>query len=371
MILEERLAALHLLGTPVWVYDVTVYRILWANRAAVALWQAGSVEALLQRDFSPLTDLERTRQSVNQESIERGQVLIQDLSIFPSGDPVRLRCILSGVPLDDGRIAMMCEAHVKHGVDLVQLRGIEAIRHTSALVTLATPLGEVLMQNPASQRAYGVSATIEGWFTDPAVLRRILERAADEAIYRGEVQIATTEGARWHLTESRPTRDPATGAPAILIQQVDVHGLHESRALIDAQREEILALSAPMLDVGQRSLVMPIIGALDRARSAQISESLLARIVDQQVESVILDFTGASAICVPELLSLLRALSLLGARPILCGVRPSLAQELVAGDAPLGDVLILRDLRQAIAACVRAGPRGRRPSPPARATTGG
>ncbi|AKT37492.1 STAS domain-containing protein [Chondromyces crocatus] len=365
MNLHQRLAALQPLGTPMWVYDAAACRIPWANRNGLAFWRAATPEELYQRDFSNLSDAERTRQRVNQEATLKGEVLVQEMTLFPGGAAVRIRCILSAIHLDDGHPAVLCEAHPKDDVDPVQLRGVEALRHTSVIVALVTASGAVLMQNPASQRVFDVSETIDAWFTDPGVLQRLKQATAGGQTFRDEVEAETREGTRWCLMEARPTKDPATGKPAVLVQMLDVTARRERDEMIQQQRMEILALSAPILDVGQNSLVMPVIGELDSARSAQITETLLSSIVERRAQNVILDFTGASGISVPHLLALVRALTLLGARPILSGVRAPLARELVEEEATLEGVQILRNLHQAMAACA-ATPRARPPTRPPR-----
>lgn len=46
------LAAFERLTTAVWVFDIGTYNMVWANHAALALWDADSLEALRTRDFS-------------------------------------------------------------------------------------------------------------------------------------------------------------------------------------------------------------------------------------------------------------------------------------------------------------------------------
>src|SRR5262249_16235458 len=115
----------------------------------------------------------------------------------------------------------------------------------------------------------------------------------------------------------------------------------------EAQRREILELSAPILDVGKRTLAVPIIGALDRARSESINERLLSATHAQRAERVIVDLTSASvfeADGAEHLMKLVRAISLLGARPIITGIPPALASALVKAGVDLSGVLMLRSL---------------------------
>lgn len=366
MNLEERLSGVRLLSTPVWVFDPERSRIVWTNPAAVELWRAASPEELFQRDFSDMSEAIRTRHEGILAALREGRAVQEEWTWYPRGAPVRVRCTMTGIALDDGRLAELCEAFVRDGVDPLDVRGVEALRHTSVMVALVTPAGEVLMQNPSTLRAFGDGAALGAWFAEAGVAGALLGAAEEGQIFRAEVPAETLSGQRWHAVEARPTLDPATGERAVLIQQIDVTERRERDAVIERQRREILGLSAPILEVGRRTLAVPIIGALDRERVAVISEKLLPRVAEQQAGAVILDLTGATAAAAADLLALVRALQLLGARPVVTGIRPALARDMVEAAAALEGVLLLRNLHQGIAACV-----GRAVRPGADATGAG
>lgn len=51
--LDERLLnGMDVLHTPIWVYDIRHHHIYWANRAALNVWEASSLDELQSRDFS-------------------------------------------------------------------------------------------------------------------------------------------------------------------------------------------------------------------------------------------------------------------------------------------------------------------------------
>src|SRR6185436_3316436 len=102
--------------------------------------------------------------------------------------------------------------------------------------------------------------------------------------------------------------------------QMDVTEARESRERIAAQEEQIRALSAPILDVGEGALALPLIGALSEARSREIAGRLLPEVTARRAGSVILDLTGVDALDAAgaeALLSVVKAIELLGARPII------------------------------------------------------
>lgn len=130
--------------------------------------------------------------------------------------------------------------------------------------------------------------------------------------------------------------------------------LEPQLAVVQRQAETIRALSAPILDVGEGVVAMPIIGALDDQRAELMTEALLARIEARETRVAILDLTGLEEVNDCTAMVLVRvfaALRLLGARVVLCGLRGQVAQELVRLGADLSALQTLPTLRAAIQRC--------------------
>jgi rsbT co-antagonist protein RsbR len=352
--LEQRLGALELTSTPMWLFDDERGRVPWANQAAVRLFDANSLADLLGRDFSDMSPASRTRLARHRAEFSAGRDVWDIWTIYPKGKPTTVRMHLRPFELEDGHRILLLETFpLEQGQDPGQLRGVEALRHTAAMVALLDPAGEFLMQNPAAMRAFKEARFAE-WFEDDTVVAAVTGVVAQAAPYRAEVSARTAAGARWHLIEARSTVDPVTGAPAILLEQVDVTERRGAELTIALQHQQILALSAPLLAVGTQVLALPIIGILDAERAAQITESLLSTVSTQQIRHVIIDLTGAvqlDAAAAELLIAMTRAIRLLGARPILTGIQPAVAQVFVSTGGDLHGALVLRDLRQALAAC--------------------
>jgi len=135
-------------------------------------------------------------------------------------------------------------------------------------------------------------------------------------------------------------------AKAALVEELD-----QKLAIIDAQHQEILTLSAPLLDVGEDVLAVPIIGAMSEARAEEIMNRLLNAIVERQVLRVVLDLTGLDSIetnTADHLMRIVRAIRLLGAEAIITGIRPAVAQTIVELGIELSDLTTRRTLRQAL-----------------------
>lgn len=96
--------------------------------------------------------------------------------------------------------------------------------------------------------------------------------------------------------------------------------------------EEILELSTPVMQVWDNILVAPLIGTLDSQRTQQFTQRLLQRIIEADAEIALVDITGVPYVdtqTAQHIIETIAAVNLLGARMILTGVRPSIAQTLV------------------------------------------
>jgi rsbT co-antagonist protein RsbR len=91
-------------------------------------------------------------------------------------------------------------------------------------------------------------------------------------------------------------------------------------------------LSTPVLPVRERLLVLPIIGVLDAERARQLTEQLLTGIREYRAKVVVMDVTGAPEVdqaVANHLVQTVDASRLMGARVIITGLSPTIAQTLV------------------------------------------
>lgn len=131
----------------------------------------------------------------------------------------------------------------------------------------------------------------------------------------------------------------------------DVTERRETELRLQHQRDEILELSTPVIQVWDKVLALPIIGTLDSVRAARLTEGLLTQIGEHQAEVIILDISGVPAIdtqVAQHLLRTVQAATLMGATSILCGVRPETAQAMVHLGIDLGQLRSRTTLRDAL-----------------------
>jgi anti-anti-sigma regulatory factor len=108
--------------------------------------------------------------------------------------------------------------------------------------------------------------------------------------------------------------------------------------IIRTQEAIIQELSTPLIPLNDAVLVMPLIGAVDSRRALQILERLLEGVATYQAHTIIMDVTGMAILdtqVADTLLRAARAVALLGARLVLTGIRPEVAQLLVGLGADL------------------------------------
>ncbi|MBG0812614.1 PAS domain S-box protein [Planomonospora sp. ID82291] len=131
----------------------------------------------------------------------------------------------------------------------------------------------------------------------------------------------------------------------------DVTERREQELRLQRQRDEIMELSTPVIQVWDKVLALPIIGTLDSMRAARLTESLLEKISENQAEVIILDISGVPTIdtqVAQHLLKTVQAATLMGATSILSGVRPETAQAMVHLGIDIGRLRSRNTLRDAL-----------------------
>ncbi|HYF63723.1 MAG TPA: STAS domain-containing protein, partial [Herpetosiphonaceae bacterium] len=134
---------------------------------------------------------------------------------------------------------------------------------------------------------------------------------------------------------------------------------HTSEAL--AVQQELVStlnrVSSPVIPVLDGVLVLPLIGQLTLERTRFATNLLLERIEHDRVRTVLLDLTGVpvlDASAADALRYAVQASRLLGARVIMVGISPDVAQTLVTLGSDLSEINTAADLRSAIRQLLRS-----------------
>lgn len=111
---------------------------------------------------------------------------------------------------------------------------------------------------------------------------------------------------------------------------------------IDQQRQTISELQTPVIQVWDRILALPIVGGLDTARTQEMNEALLQKIVDTGAEIVIVDITAVPVVdtaVAKHLLETVAAARLLGSEVLMVGLSTRTAITLVHLGVDLSGVI--------------------------------
>lgn len=159
--------------------------------------------------------------------------------------------------------------------------------------------------------------------------------------------------------DSQTLRDMVT-----LTQVVDQLGLftfetyvHAREELIAEQAAQLLELSTPVVKLWEGIVAVPLVGTLDSARAQVVMEKLLQTLVDTESAYAIIDITGVPAVdtqVAQHILKTVVAARLMGAECVISGIRPQIAQTIVALGIEFGDIATKANLADALVHVLRA-----------------
>lgn len=168
------------------------------------------------------------------------------------------------------------------------------------------------------------------------------------------------EGVRTYWTVKFPIRDAQGEVAGVCGIATDITDQKRDQTERIALQEEVIAaqqaalheLSTPLVPIAEGVLAMPIVGVIDGVRARKILESLLEGVSRQQAHTAILDITGVRVVdtqVANALVGAAKAARMLGARVVLTGISPEIAQTLVHLEADLGGITTLSTLQSGIA----------------------
>ncbi|WP_226627018.1 STAS domain-containing protein [Alloyangia pacifica] len=197
-------------------------------------------------------------------------------------------------------------------------------------------------------------------------LRAVLADVSKERVSRG---VTPTEMATFVLALKAPLFKRLEAMPGVeggklirdvlmVTRLVDAFAIYtneifigERDQIIERQRQEMLELSTPVVELWDRVLTLPLIGTLDSARAQEVMENLLQTILERQAEVVIMDITGVGTVDTQVAQHLLRAAAavrLMGAECIISGISPMIAQTMVQLGIDVGTVSTRSSIRTAL-----------------------
>jgi len=127
--------------------------------------------------------------------------------------------------------------------------------------------------------------------------------------------------------------------------------INQRELMIREQQEAIRELSTPVLQVRERLLILPIIGAIDAQRATQLTEQLLRAVRTNRAKAIVVDITGVPVVdtqVANHLVQTVEACRLMGATAIVTGISPEIARTLVKLGLDLSKIDTRGDLQEGI-----------------------
>ncbi|PCC73859.1 anti-anti-sigma factor [Nannocystis exedens] len=185
---------------------------------------------------------------------------------------------------------------------------------------------------------------------------------AMSAAFRGETRVIEFAfGDSLYSQTTLPRRDAHgnnAGAYCIasdITEQRRIEELLRSQMrIIQEQKEAILRLSSPIIEVGHDALAVPLVGSIDEHRAAIIMHGLLEAIVQKRARFAILDLTGVDTVdptSAEHLIRIIHSVRLLGAQAVITGIRPPIARTMAELGLDLSRLHTLRSLQEALRYC--------------------
>ncbi|WP_406164740.1 PAS domain S-box protein [Streptomyces sp. NBC_00996] len=295
---------------------------------------------------------------------EEGRLEFQGWRIRKSGERFLARIVLTPVRGEDGAVT----GFVKVIRDVTESARAESLFHgllesaPDAMVIISTDARIVLVNRQAealfgSERQELVGREIEV-LVPPRFRDRHVGHRSDflaHPLLRPMGAGLELYGMRRDGTEFpvEISLSPLETAEGVLVAAAirDVTERRETEQRLQRQRDEILELSTPVIQVWDKVLALPIIGTLDTLRATRLTEGLLEKIAQTQAEVAILDISGVPTIdtqVAQHLLKTVQAAALMGTVSIMSGVRPETAQSMVHLGIDMGRLRSRNTLQDAL-----------------------
>jgi diguanylate cyclase (GGDEF)-like protein len=210
--------ALDELQTAIWVYDIEQYSIIWANQAALTLWDSPSVEALKERDLKTgLSAAVRDSLIQYQQAFEQDQVIQENWFFTPKGKDTHAFCQFSGYRLADGRMGMLVEATTAN------MHHYGEQFSATTIISSYTINGEFISGNPPFIKDFGHKITLlEQLVCETSMLQKIYLSINQKQRFEEDVLMNTAQGRTWYRLYAVNTQHKE-GNSTILLHHYDIH----------------------------------------------------------------------------------------------------------------------------------------------------
>lgn len=244
----------------------------------------------------------------------------------------------------------------------------QALQSISDLIAISNSNGQSVYHNqafldrlgytPAELNALGGISAIS---TDPQQATAVVASLQQGHSWKGEITLRSKDGMHIPTLARADVIHNDAGQPIGFIEvyaditaqkQAEAERIALQQQIIDAQRQALRELSSPLIPISDEVMIMPLIGTIDSGRARQVMETLLEGVAAYQAQLVIIDITGVAVVdthVAQALISAAQAVKLLGAKVMLTGIQPRIAQTLVHLGVDLSGLITCGSLQAGIA----------------------
>ncbi len=179
--------------------------------------------------------------------------------------------------------------------------------------------------------------------------RRLM--ADGQPIDRAETVLHPDGAQEWFETSKLPLRDTDGAVIGVVSSYLNITARKLAERTVQQQAELLDELSTPIIPISDEVLVVPAIGHMDTRRVGQMMQHILEAVAARHTTTVILDITGVPLVdthAAQGFITIGQALQLIGARLILTGIRPEVAQAIVGLGIGLRGIVSYSTLQQGL-----------------------
>ncbi len=240
------------LATAVWFFDLDNFKMLWGNGQAIELWEADSLDLLINRDFqSSMSNTVKIRLQEYKRKIQEGGEGREVWTFYPSGIPTVVEVNFSKGNWLEEKNVMFAQvvSYQSKQLGKEEIRGMEAIRHSNILISQFDYNGDLVFQNPVSSQFFSEASLVDrlSFTTSDTDIFTILK---EENVFEKELFVKTNLGERWMLSFGREIIDPVSGDKSILLEQRDITNQKEIEEELKFA-EARLVHSAKLVSIGE------------------------------------------------------------------------------------------------------------------------
>jgi rsbT co-antagonist protein RsbR len=253
-----------------------------------------------------------------------------------------------------------------------RMRSFEALaEYAPDGVSISDLNGTFFYANPAFQQMTGFGSEVIGrtifdiYVETPEQLGAAAQQVVQTGFWKGQLTYRRPDGSTFpgavsvFLMRNQSGEPTGFGAVARDIT-VELRAESERIALqtqvIEAQQAALRELSTPLIPLADGVVAMPLIGSIDSSRAQLVIETLLQGVAEQKAHTTIIDITGVPVVDTQVASALLRAaqaVKLLGAKVVLTGIRPEVAQTLVGLGLDLSGITTRGTLQSGVAEALK------------------